>query len=95
MVSYSGRTADTRRIRRLKQPRALEVEAAEDGTPLRIRIGAAWQDVTLVRAPWRIDQHWWRNQAISRVYYRVESADGPPLTLHFDLIAGTWARQEY
>ena len=35
MVSHPGRTTDTRRIRRLKSPRALEVEAAEDGTPLR------------------------------------------------------------
>jgi hypothetical protein len=95
MVGHTGRTADTRRIRRLKQPQALEVDVAEDGSPLRVRFGGGWQDVTPVRRPWRIDQHWWRGDPISRVYHRVAPADGPPFTLYHDLIARSWARQEY
>jgi hypothetical protein len=95
MVSNTRRTPDTRRIRRLKQPRELEVEPAEDGTPLRVSFRGIWQDVTLMRRPWRIDQHWWREDPISRVYYRVASTDGPPFTLYRDQVKGTWARQEY
>jgi hypothetical protein len=57
--------------------------------------GAGWQDVTLVRRPWRIDQHWWREGPISRLYYRVAPADGPPLTVYHDLISDEWSRQEY
>jgi hypothetical protein len=71
------------------------VEADEEGTPLRLRIYGAWQQVALVRRPWRIDQHWWRGEPISRMYYRVAPEDGPPLTIYRDLIRGTWARQEY
>ena len=95
MVGSPGRTADTRRIRRLKPPRPLEVEASPDGAPVRLRLGGDWQDVTLVRRPWRIDQHWWREGAISRLYYRVAPADGPPLTVYHDLVSDEWSRQEY
>jgi hypothetical protein len=54
-----------------------------------------WHDVQLVRRPWRIDQHWWRAEPVSRVYYRVASEDGPPLTIFRDLVTGAWSRQEY
>jgi hypothetical protein len=95
MVSHTGRTPDTRRIRRLKLPSALEVEADAEGTPLRLRLGGQWQEVMLLRRPWRIDQHWWRGQPVSRMYFRVAAADGPPLTVYRDLIEDKWARQEY
>ena len=95
MVGNTGRTADTRRIRRLRQPRALEVEAAGDGTPLRMRIGGGWQDVTPARRPWYVDQHWWRGEALRRVYYDVVPEDGPPMTIYRDRESGAWARQQY
>jgi len=86
---------DTRRIRRLKEPSSLAVEADEHGVPLRLRLGAAWLDVTLARRPWRIDQQWWRSDHIRRDYFRVALPDGPPLTIYHDLLSGAWARQEY
>jgi hypothetical protein len=95
MVGNPGRATDTRRIRRLKTPQSLEVEAHEDGAPVRIRSGGAWHGVTLVRRPWRIDQHWWRGECVRRDYYRVAPEDGPPITLYHDLVTDEWARQEY
>ena len=95
MVGSTGRPADTRRIRRLKPAAAVEVEAGEDGVPRRLRLGGAWHEVTLARRPWRIDQHWWRGRPLSRVYYRLATEDGPPLTVYHDLLSGEWARQEY
>ncbi|HEX5367852.1 MAG TPA: hypothetical protein VFY10_00385 [Dehalococcoidia bacterium] len=56
---------------------------------------SGWQDVELTRRPWRIDQHWWRADPVSRVYYRVAPADGPAFTIYHDLLSGEWARQEY
>jgi hypothetical protein len=58
-------------------------------------IDGVWSDVALVRRPWRIDQHWWRGEAISRLYYRITTQDGPPFTIYHDLPRGTWSRQEY
>lgn len=95
MVRHTGRTSDPRRIRRLKSPHTVEVEADRDGAPLRLRLYGLWQDVKLVRRPWRIDQHWWRSDPVSRVYYRVAPEDGAPLTLYHDVMSGEWARQEY
>ena len=95
MVGNTGRTADTRRVRRLKSPRAIELETDARGAPIRLRLGGIWRDVSLVRRPWRIDQHWWRGNPVKRLYYRVEPADGPPLTVYQDAAGGGWFRQEY
>lgn len=95
MVNDTGRTPDTRRIRRLKSPGAVEVEAGADGVPVRMRLGGHWCDVTVVRRPWRVDQHWWRESPTSRMYYRVAPEDGPPLTIYQDLVRASWFRQEY
>ena len=95
MVSNTGRTPDTHRIRRLRRPRALEVEASADDVPQRLRLGNAWQKVNLARQPWRIDQHWWRAELVIRLYYRVVLKDGAMLTIYRDLVSGDWFRQEY
>ncbi len=95
MVRNTRGAADTRRIRRLKTPQAIEVEAGAAGTPLRLRLAGRWQEVSLARRPWRIDQLWWRGLPISRIYYRVAPADAPPLTVYRDLVSGGWFRQEY
>jgi hypothetical protein len=95
MVSNTGRTPDPRRIRRLKSPRSLDVVAGPDGTPVRFRQGSSWHDVSATRPVWRIDQHWWRPDAVRRDYFRVLPVDGPSLTIYHDLITDEWARQEY
>jgi hypothetical protein len=95
MVGHTRTTADTRRIRRLKTPGAVEVESTADGLPTRLRLAGVWQDVSLVRRPWRIDQHWWRSEPIGRDYYRVAPEDGPALTIYRDHLSGGWSRQEY
>jgi len=95
MVNRPGGSPDPRRIRRLKSPQAFEVRTGEGEAPVCLRLHGVWQDVRLVRSPWRIDQHWWRAEPVSRVYYRVAPEDGPPLTVYHDLVDKTWARQEY
>ncbi len=100
MVSHTGGEAGPRRVRRLKEPRLLEVRTDEDGSPSAIMssypAGASWQAVALLRRPWRIDQLWWRpGEAVSRRYYSIAPEDGAPLTLYQDLLSGLWYRQEY
>lgn len=85
---------DTRRIRHLRTPIGLEVDAA-DGIPSRVFLTDLWQDVRMDRKPWRIDQHWWREDRILRDYFRVIPADSPALTIYHDLINDEWARQQF
>ena len=95
MVSNTGRTTDTRRIRRLKSPQDIEVVVSETGEPERVRLGAVWVDVRLMRRPWSIEQHWWRGAELRRMYYQLEPEDAPPLTIYRDLETGEWSRQRY
>ena len=95
MVNYPRGSSDPRRIRRLKSPHEIEVKADSAGIPLRVRLGGKWQQVALVRRPWRIDQHWWSEAEVSRLYFRIAPADGPTLTIYHDLINENWLRQEY
>ena len=97
MVGNTGRTADTRRIRRLKTPQALEVEASEDGVPLRLRARRrlAGRDPAarrLAHRPALVA----RRAECDAYYYRVAPEDGPPLTIYYDdVCSGDWSRQEY
>jgi hypothetical protein len=95
MVGNTGTAPDTRRIRRLKLPHLLEVEASKEGVPLRLRLGGVWQGVTLIRRSWRIDQQWWRGEPVHRDYYHVAPQEGSPLSLYHDIVNGDWFRQEY
>ncbi len=95
MVTDPRGETGTRRVRRLKEPRPVSVEAAADGSPQRLLVAGQWRDLSPVRRPWRVDQLWWREAAVSRMYYRVATEDSPPLTLFQDLRTGVWFRQEY
>jgi hypothetical protein len=85
---------DTRRIRHLRTPVGLKVDA-KDGLPSRVLLTGLWQDVELARKPWRIDQHWWREDRILRDYFQVMPSDSPALTIYHDLISDEWARQQF
>jgi hypothetical protein len=42
---------------------------------------------------WRIDDEWWREEAVSRMYYRCAVDGGMSVTVFHDLINGKWYRQ--
>jgi hypothetical protein len=51
--------------------------------------------VTGVEDHWRIDDEWWRDQHLSRMYYQVALEDGRRLTLFGDLVGERWYEQRY
>ena len=44
---------------------------------------------------WRIDDEWWRERAVSRLYYSLLLEGGRTVTVYRDLVSGRWARQDY
>jgi hypothetical protein len=60
-----------------------------------VLIDGGWRMVETIHRPWRIDQHWWTEQPVSRLYYRVAPEDRPPLTVFHDLLTNEWFTQEY
>jgi len=51
--------------------------------------------VTEVQDTWRIDDEWWRERPVSRVYYELALEDRRVVMVYRDLVGGRWARQSY
>ena len=109
MVAHPGAASGHARIRPLNRPRPLRVEAGEDACPepgaSRSRRGrpiAVWSAsgggrryaVEAVLETWRIDDEWWRERPVSRLYYELALEDGRVITVYSDLATAGWWRQD-
>jgi hypothetical protein len=73
---------------------SLEVRV-DEGVPVAVLEHGQWRPVRLTRAPWRIEQYWWREDGeINRTYYRVILEDGSILTIFVNDRTGDWFCQE-
>jgi len=79
----------------LNRPRPLRVEADEDGQPIAVYLSGQCCAVESVLETWRIDDEWWRERAVSRLYFSLLLEDGRTVTVYRDLVSGRWARQDY
>ena len=82
-------------LRPLNAPSPLRVR-----TDARGRIVSVWRHgrpipraVVAVQDRWRIDDEWWREHAVSRMYYAVVLDDGAFVTLYHDLTTDAWFEQ--
>lgn len=94
MVAHSGASGGDRRVRPLNLPKPVAVEIDEEGRPLRITLPDRKPElvIDLVKS-WRIDEGWWREQPISRIYWQCVLECGRFLTVFHDLTDGRWWRQ--
>lgn len=88
-----ARPAEAPRLRPLNRPRPLRVEADEDGRPTAVWLSGRRHAVEAVQETWRIDDEWWRQWPVSRVYYRLLLEDGRAVTVYRDMVSGGWAKQ--
>ena len=79
--------------RRLNEPESFFV--SEDSSGLPITVGRGKLKVKSIEDRWRIDDEWWRQEPISRMYYSVILDNGRNLTIYKDLIKGHWFQQQY
>jgi hypothetical protein len=70
------------------------VEEDAAGAPAVIRMTRR-QTVTAIKDKWRIDDEWWRNEPVSRLYYLVLLRSGHRLVLYKDLVNKCWYCQGY
>jgi len=95
VVAHPGAAGGPGRARQLNRPRPLRVEADKDGRPAAVWLSGRRYVVEGVLEVWRIDDEWWRQRPVSRLYYRLALADGRTLTVCRDLVGGRWAQQAY
>ena len=95
MVAHSREAARAHRLRPLNQPRPIRVETDESGEPRAVVLGRERLAVAAVQDRWRIDDEWWRERPVSRLYFSLLLEDGRVVTVYQDLIGLRWARQAY
>jgi len=53
------------------------------------------RQVAAIQSRWRIDDEWWRDRPVSRLYYALLLEDGAVVTVFQDLEDNTWWQQRY
>lgn len=91
----STQATDAPRLRSLNRPRPAKVEVAEDGEPAALLVSGRRIGVESVLETWRVEDEWWRERPVSRMYYRVILEDGRVVDLYRALLSGRWYRQSY
>ena len=95
MVQDPRASLGARSLRPLNTAHAIWVRSDADGNPLAMRRNR-WPEpraVVRVQDRWRIDDEWWRDAPISRLYHMVLLEDGLLLTIYHDLTADAWFEQ--
>ena len=77
------------------QPRQIWVQADATGRPLALQ-RPSWptpRQVIQIQDQWRIDDEWWRDNPIARLYHLVLLTDGTLRTVYRDLLTDDWFEQ--
>ena len=109
MVTLSRASLGTGRLQFLNEPILIEVrgqrsEVREDSSASDfpdaelsnldfVLWQRRWRRVVEVLERWRIDDEWWRNRPVSRLYYAVLLESGQRLEIYRDLVDGRWYAQ--
>ncbi len=80
-------------LRPLNLPIPISVEEDDDGRPLAVNQKGRIMKIASIDDLWRIDEEWWREKPITRMYYQLTAEGGGRLTVFQDLTDGNWYRQ--
>jgi hypothetical protein len=94
VVEAAGEALRAGAYRPLNLPRPVEVTEDSSGQPTAIK-GRRRQAIASIDDRWRLDDEWWRERPVTRLYYAVRLATGPRRVLYKDLTDGRWYEQDY
>jgi hypothetical protein len=95
MVAHPREKVRAHRLRPLTAPQRVQVEAGATGAPRAVRFEGTLRPVAAVQDRWRIDDEWWRERPVSRLYYQLQLEGSRVITVYHDLIEGGWWLQRY
>jgi len=85
----SGAPPPTRPIRLFERPELIEAIAEiPDGPPLRFKWRRVLHEIATIEGPERIAAEWWRNDALTRDYFRAEDTQGRRFWLYREGLYG-------
>jgi hypothetical protein len=90
-------------VRRLNEPVPADVRLGVDGRPVRVawrerrdargRGRRSYERVECVLDTWCVDDSWWSEQPVRRIYHELQLEGGVRLVLCWDLVAERWLAQ--
>lgn len=80
-------------LRRLNAPTKVTVRLGPNDVPATVVVRHKAQRVASVHERWQIDEGWWWERPVSRLYWRLVLDDGRLLTVYQDLKEGSWWMQ--
>ena len=91
VVKDPGTALRTHRLRPLAWPQPLRVETDVARLPAHRRCSkASCARSHAVQDRWRIDDEWWRETPVSRMYYQLQLEGDRVVTVYQDLVRGAW-----
>ena len=93
MVQNPRETPGPGALRPLNLPVPIAVEEDARRRPLALIQRGRRLRVTAIESRWKIDEEWWREKPIVRMYYQVTTGDGRRITVFQDLVNGQWYQQ--
>ena len=90
MVSHTGEETNFGASRPLNAPKSVKVIAGSKYDPCKIQVNNILISVKTIQDRWRIDDEWWREKQISRMYYRCILENHHVLIVFQDLIMKKW-----
>ena len=93
MVDSAKMTPSADSVRPLNPPIPVEVRESVRQLPVAIRVKRRWRRVVSIDDVCNVDEEWWRERPIIRMYYRVNLEGGRRITVFRDMVDGAWYRQ--
>ena len=93
MVQNSRETPGPGTLRALNLPVSVAVEEDAQQRPLALLQRGRRLKVASIDSLWKIDEEWWRETPITRMYYQVITEDGRRITVFRDVTSGEWYQQ--
>lgn len=94
MVEDTRKTLRTDTYRPVNTPDPVSVEEDAAGLPVAFKKKRR-RKIAAIDDRWRIDDEWWRQEPVSRLYHAVRLASGERLVLYRDMVSGDWYEQDY
>ena len=80
-------------IRRINEPVPAQVWLGDDGRPRQVTWRGRPEQVECVLDTWYVDDAWWAERPVRRIYHEVQLDSGVRLVLSWDLVAQRWLAQ--
>jgi hypothetical protein len=71
----------------------VEVRESAKQWPLAVKQNGRWRNVLSIDDLCSLDEEWWRERPIKRMYYKVTVEAVGSITVFRDLVDGRWYRQ--